>query len=142
MPKCSARSLRDLGLLVFSYLHSAETLDVLYVRSRKPDGTVIVTPLTDVQDLDSDITRTAPMYTDQREKHIAVKSLSVGDTLEYDVRWTVVHAISPGNFWFSDNFLRDGIVEDEQIEINVPKAPPATLSSYHRLRRIKILSFV
>ena len=125
----SEASLRDLGLLVFSYLRSAETLDVLYVRSRKPDGTVIVTPLTDVQDLDSDITRTAPMYTDQREKHIAVKSFSVGDTLEYDVRWTVVHAISPGNFWFSDNFLRDGIVEDEQIEINVPKTPPATLSS-------------
>src|SRR5260370_17791520 len=88
----------NLGLLVFSYNHTAETLDVLYVRSRKPDGTVMTTPPADVQDLDSEITRNAPMYTDQREKHIAVKPLSVGDALEYHIRWTIFHPLAPGHF--------------------------------------------
>jgi Tfp pilus assembly protein PilF len=122
-------ALRSFGLLAFSYDHSSESLDILYVRCRKPDGTIIPTPLTDVQDLDSEITRNAPMYTDQREKHIAVKSLSVGDTVEYDIRWTILHPVAPGHFWFSDNFMREGIVQDEQIEINVPKEPAAILSS-------------
>src|SRR5260370_38705367 len=119
----------NLGLLVFSYNLTAETLDVLYVRSRKPDGHVMTTPPADVQDLDSEITRNAPMYTDQREKHIAVKSLSVGDALEYDIRWTIFHPVAPGHFWFSDNFLREGIVQNEQTEINVPAGPAASLSS-------------
>jgi tetratricopeptide (TPR) repeat protein len=125
----SEASLRELGLLVFSYNHSAETLDILYVRSRKSDGSIMPTELTDVQDLDSEISRSAPMYADEREKHIAVKFLSVGDTLEYRVRWNIVHPLAPGNFWFSDNFLRDDIVENEEIEINLPKDYPAALSS-------------
>jgi len=125
----SEAGLRSFGLLVFSYDHSSESVDILYVRCRKPDGTVTPTPLTDVQDLDSEITRNAPMYTDQREKHIAIKSLSVGDTVEYDIRWTILHPVAPGRFWFSDNFMREGIVQDEQIEINVPKEPAAILSS-------------
>lgn len=125
----SEAALRSFGLLTFSYNHSSESLDILYVRCRKPDGTVMPTPLADVQDLDSEITRNAPMYTDQREKHIAVKSLSVGDTVEYDIRWTIVHPVAPGHFWFSDNFLREGIVQDEEIEINVPAEPAAILSS-------------
>jgi tetratricopeptide (TPR) repeat protein len=125
----SEASLRQFGLLAFSYLHNSESLEIVYVRSRKPGGNVILTPLTDMQDLDSEITRAAPMYTDQREKHVAVKSLSVGDTLEYDVRWIVVHAIAPGNFWLLDNFERGGIVEDEQLEINLSKDRPVKLSS-------------
>ncbi len=100
----SEAALRSFGLLAFSYNHSSESLDILYVRCRKPDGTVMPTPLADIQDLDSEITRNAPMYTDQREKHIAVKSLSVGDTVEYDMRWTILHPVAPGHFWFSDNF--------------------------------------
>src|SRR5262252_9400777 len=117
----SDSALRDFGLLRFPYQGSSETLDIAYVRVRKKDGTVIPTPATDIQDMDTETSRAAPMYTDEREKHARVKSLSVGDTLEYNVRWTIVHPPAPGNFWYVDNFFRSGIVQDEQIEINLPK---------------------
>jgi len=125
----SDSALRDFGLLRFPYQGSSETLDIAYVRVRKKDGTVIPTPATDIQDMDTETSRAAPMYTDEREKHARVKSLSVGDTLEYNVRWTIVHPPAPGNFWYVDNFFRSGIVQDEQIEINLPKDRPAPVSN-------------
>ena len=117
----SESALRDFGLLIFPYQSGSETLDIAYVRVRKKDGTVASTPATDIQDLDSEVSRSAPMYTDQREKHIAVKSLAVGDALEYQARWVIVHPLAPGNFWLTEGFLRQGIVKDEEIEINLPK---------------------
>jgi len=36
------------GLLVFTYQSSSETMDVDFIRVRKPDGTVIVTPAADI----------------------------------------------------------------------------------------------
>ena len=72
----------------------------MYVRVRKPDGTVVETPASDVQDLDSQVSRAAPMYTDQKEKHIAVKSLAARDVLEFRIRWTVQTPLALGYFWF------------------------------------------
>jgi hypothetical protein len=125
----SESGLRDFGLLIFPYQNSSETLDISYVRVRKNDGMVVSTPVTDIQDLDSEVSRSAPMYTDQREKHIAVKSLVVGDTLEYKARWVIVHPLAPGNFWLTEGFFRQGIVQDEEIEINLPKDRPVKLIS-------------
>jgi hypothetical protein len=79
----SESAVRDNGLIAFSYFASNESFAIKYVRVRKPDGTLIETPLESVQDLTSDVAHSAPMYTDQHEKHVAVKGLSVGDTLEY-----------------------------------------------------------
>ena len=43
---------------------------------------MVETPASDVQDLDSAVSREAPMYTDGEREHVAVKSLSPGDILE------------------------------------------------------------
>jgi Domain of Unknown Function with PDB structure (DUF3857) len=94
----SESAVRELGVLIYPYSSSFESLDFLATRVRKPDGTMIETPAEDVQDLDSAVSRAAPMYTDQREKHIAVKSLAVGDTLEIQLRWTIHDAVAPGHF--------------------------------------------
>src|SRR5262245_44863008 len=83
----SESAVRELGLLAYEVASSFESLDVVYVRVRKPDGTVVETPQSDVQELDSAVSREAPMYSDDREKHIAVKSLTVGDVLEVQLRW-------------------------------------------------------
>jgi hypothetical protein len=69
------------------------------------------------------------MYTDQREKHIAVKALGSGDVLEYHIVWTVHDAVAPGHFWISDNSVRDAICLDEQIDVDVPKDMPIKFSS-------------
>jgi hypothetical protein len=116
----SESAIREFGLLVYPYMASFENLDVLYVRVRKPDGTTVETPASDIQELDSAVSREAPMYTDQREKHVAVKSLGVGDLLEVSLRWTVHDPLAPGHFWYDHSFFKAGICLKEEVEINVP----------------------
>ena len=121
------------GLLSLPFQSATQTVEIDYVRVRKPDGSILITPLENVQDLDSEITRSAPFYSDLREKHVAVKGLGNGDMLEYQVHWRTTKVLVPGQFWFEFNFSRDGIVLDEKLEIKVPseravkvKGPQAT----------------
>ncbi len=110
------------GLLSFPFQSATQTVDVDYVRVRKPDGTTVVTPPENIQDLDSEITRSAPFYSDLREKHVAVKGLGKGDSLEYQAHWYSTKPIIPGQFWFQYTFQHDGIVLNERLEIKVPAA--------------------
>jgi len=61
----SESAVREFGLIVYPLASSFETLEVLFVHVRKPDGTVIETPLSEIQELDTAISRQAPMYTDE-----------------------------------------------------------------------------
>ncbi len=124
----SESAIREFGVLVYPYMASFESLDVLYTRVHKPDGTMVETPASDIQELDSAVSREAPMYTDQREKHIAVKSLGVGDLLEVNLRWTVHDPVAPGHFWFDHDFFKAGICLKEELEINAPATPPVKLT--------------
>ena len=117
------------GLLTFSYESATQAVEIDYVRVHKPDGTIVVTPADNVQDLDAGITREAPFYSDLREKHVAVKGLSPGDTLEYLVRWRTTKSLAPGQFWYEYNFQHDSIVFDEELQISVPKDRPIKLKS-------------
>src|SRR5579862_1061604 len=125
----SESAVRELGLLTYSFASGFESLDVVYVRVRKPDGSVVETPPSDVQELDSAVSREAPMYSDEREKHVAVKSLTVGDVLEAQLRWTVHDAIAKGQFWFEYSFFREGICLKETVEVNLPRTPAAKVES-------------
>src|SRR5579859_5542489 len=120
---------QNFGVLVFAYTSANENVDVDYVRVRKPDGTVVVTPEYNIQDLPADISRQAPMYSDIHEKHVMVKALGVGDILEYAARYRIVKPQVPGQFWFTHTFLKDEIVEDEQLEISVPREKYVKISS-------------
>lgn len=142
----SEAAVKQFGLLVYPYMGSFEKLEVVYVRVRKPNGTVIETPTSDVQDLDSEVSRAAPMYTDQKEKHIAVKSLAARDVLEFSLRWTVQTPLAPGYFWFMDSFVKQGICLDEEIELNVPRdlntkivAPAEVVTREEGKRRIYVM---
>jgi tetratricopeptide (TPR) repeat protein/transglutaminase-like putative cysteine protease len=108
------------AVLNFTYTSANETVDVDYVRVRKPDGTVVKTPDYNIQDMPAEVSRTAPMYSDIHEKHIAVKGLGVGDVLEYLVRYRVLKPEIPGQFWYEDSFIKDAIVKDQTLELNVP----------------------
>jgi len=123
----SESAVREFGLLVYPFASSFESLDVIHARVQKPDGTVVETPSSDVQELDSAVSREAPMYTDQREKHVAIKSLSVGDILEAHLRWTVHDPIAPGQFWYDHSFFREGICLQEILELDVPLNRPVKL---------------
>jgi tetratricopeptide (TPR) repeat protein/transglutaminase-like putative cysteine protease len=108
------------GVLSFSFQSATQTVEIDYVRVRKADGNTLITPPDNVQDLDSEITRSAPFYSDLREKHVAVKGLGKDDILEYEAHWHTTKPLIPGQFWFQYNFHHDGIVLAERLEIKVP----------------------
>lgn len=117
------------AVLNFTYTSANEVVDIDYVRVRKPDGNVVKTPDYNIQDMPADVTRTAPLYSDIHEKHVAVKGLGVGDTLEYLVRFRVVKPEVPGHFWYEHYFGKQAIVKDEQVDLSVPAGKYVKVSS-------------
>jgi hypothetical protein len=75
----------------------------------------------DAQDQPAEVTRQAPFYSDIRNKQLPVKSLAVGDQLEYQVREVRTIAAAPGHFWYVQNFLKDAVVLEETASLTVPK---------------------
>ena len=118
----SEAGLQRYGLLNFSYASATGTFEIVYVRARKPDGSVVETPLDSVQDMAAQITREAPFYSDLHEKHLAVKGLSVGDELEFQTSEHTTKPLAPGQFWEEYSFTKGEIVRDEQLQISVPRA--------------------
>ena len=111
----SDAGVRQYGVIPFSYQASVGGIEVHDVRVTKPNGSVVSTPLDSIQDMTSQISRDAPMYSDLREKHVPVKGLEPGDTLEYYVRWQVEKPLAKGQFWFGYQFIKSAIVLDEQL---------------------------
>ena len=125
----SEAGVQKFGLLTIPYQASMESLDFDYVRVRKTDGSVVVTPPENIQDQSSEVSRATPLYSDQREKHVAVKGLGVGDIVEYECHWKITNPLAPGQFWYEHNFDYSFAVLDEQLEIRVPKERAIKLQS-------------
>ena len=65
----SQAGVEEFGQLIFGYSSATEKLEVEYVRVRKPDGQVVVTPESTAQDFAPDVLKEAPMYSDYRQRH-------------------------------------------------------------------------
>ena len=125
----SQAGVEEFGQLVFGYSSATEKLDVEYVRVRKPDGQLVVTPQSTAQDFAPDVLKEAPMYSDYRQRHISVAGLRPGDTLEYR---TVTHIVTPlaaGNFWYEHTFPKGIVVNEDRLEIDIPKAREVKLKT-------------
>lgn len=133
----SQAGVQRLAVLTFPYTSANETVEFDYVRVRKPDGTVVTTPDYNVQDMPADVTRGAPMYSDLHEKHVTVKALGIGDTLEYLVRYRTLKPQVPGQFWLAYSFATDAIVKDEELKVNVPQNKYAKVASPNLLPQTK-----
>jgi TPR repeat protein len=111
---------KAMAVLPFTFSASFQQVDIAYVRVRKPDGSVVETPDYNVQDMPADASREAPMYSDIHQKHVAVRGLGVGDTLEYQVTLRTLKPEVPGQFWLEYSFEKNVIVLDEQLDLDVP----------------------
>jgi Domain of Unknown Function with PDB structure (DUF3857)/Transglutaminase-like superfamily len=120
---------KEMAVLAFTYTASNQQVDIGYVRVKKPDGTVVVTPDYNAQDMPADVSRLAPMYSDIHQKHVTVKGLGVGDTLEYQVTLRTVKPELPGQFWLEYSFEKNVILLDEQLDLDVPAGKPVTVAS-------------
>jgi transglutaminase-like putative cysteine protease/tetratricopeptide (TPR) repeat protein len=113
---------QQFGVLTLSYASANETPTIQLVRVHKPDGTTVDTPPADAMDMPAAVSREAPLYSDLKEKHLPVRSLSVGDTLEYEARFAIDKAEAPGQFWGAHHFTVPGsvIVLNETLTVEVP----------------------
>lgn len=120
---------KEMAVLAFTYTASNQQVDIGYVRVLKPDGSVVTTPDYNMQDMPADVSREAPMYSDIHQKHVAVKGLGVGDTLEYKVTHRTVKPEVPGHFWLEYAFQKDLISLDEELDLDVPADKNVTVAS-------------
>ncbi|MGA8529523.1 MAG: DUF3857 domain-containing protein [Acidobacteriaceae bacterium] len=113
---------QQFGVLTFGYASANETPQIKLVRVHKADGSTVDTPATDAMDMPAEVTRAAPLYSDLKELHLPVRSLSVGDTLEYDIVTAIRKAEAPGQFWGAYHFTPPGagIVLAEVLKLEVP----------------------
>ncbi len=125
----SSGALQAFAVLGFPYASGTQSLEIAYARVRKPDGTIVETPVSDVQDQPAQATQAAPMYSDQHLKQLPVRSLAVGDTLEFETKVTQKLAEVPGEFWNVESFGVGLVYLDRRIELHVPKSKVVTVYS-------------
>jgi len=116
----SQAGVQDVSVLSFPYASAEAKLEIVYLRVRKADGTVVETPADSVQDMPVEITREAPLYSDIREKQVAARGLEPGDTLEYEYR-IEQKPLTQGEFWYSYDFVQKGIALSEELQLSVPE---------------------
>src|ERR1700742_1297019 len=120
------------GQLEFGYSSATEKLEVNYVRVRKPNGQIVETPPASAQDFAPEILRSAPMYSDYRERHITVAGLRPGDVLEYRTTNTIQTSLAAGEFWYEYRFPKYAAVAKARLDVDVPKSRELKLKSPKR----------
>src|ERR1700688_3619305 len=133
----SQAGVEEFGQLVFGYSSATEKLEVEYVRVRKPDGQVVVTMESTAQDFAPDVLKEAPMYSDYRQRHISVAALQPGDTLEYRTVIRVLTPLAAGNFWYEYTFPKGVVVNEDRLEIDIPKSRELKLKTPNRKPEIQ-----
>jgi Domain of Unknown Function with PDB structure (DUF3857) len=118
----SDAGVRSSGIISIPFAALTQTVTFDSVRVRKPSGEVIETPAGDAQEVPMPVTQAAPMYSDLRMKRLPVKSLSVGDTVEYRLSMKDTNADAPGAFWYAMDFTSGMPVKEETLEVRVPRA--------------------
>jgi len=118
----SENALHEFGVLSLQFASLSEHAEFIYARVRHADGTLLATPIADVMEQPAAVTREAPFYSDIKIKQLPIKSLHIGDTLEWETQVTRSIAEAPGQFWGEKSFFADGIILDERFELHIPTA--------------------
>ena len=117
----SDAGVRSAGIVSLPFAALTQRLTFDSVRVRKSSGQVIETPPDDAQEVPLPVTQEAPMYGDLRTKQLPVKSLSVGDTLEYRLTLKDTNAAAPGRLWYAMGFTTGVPVKEETLEVRTPR---------------------
>ncbi len=114
------------------YPTMSRRVEVVYLRVRKPNGTVVETPPSDAGDGPAPVAAIAPAYGDVHVLQIGARGLTVGDRVESEVRTTITKAEAEGQFWGSEHVrLGDAVVLERAVELRVPKGRNVLVSSPH-----------
>jgi hypothetical protein len=118
----SDAAVKGYGVLSVPYASNSEHVELNYARIRHPDGTVVETQTTDAMDMPTPVTQQAPFYSDQKELQLPIRSLRVGDTLEFKYRIIRTKALAPGQFWGQEVFSDTAVVLSQTAVLRVPSA--------------------
>jgi tetratricopeptide (TPR) repeat protein len=114
-------AVRQFSVISVGFASAYETGDIDYIRVHKPDGSTIETPVADAIEMPAQVTSIAPLYSDLKEKQLPVRSLAVGDVIDYQLRTVRTKAEVPGQFWGAEHFLRDaGVVLSQTLTLELP----------------------
>ncbi|MEO6807225.1 MAG: DUF3857 domain-containing protein, partial [Edaphobacter sp.] len=117
----SEAALKTVGVLGVPFAAGTQHVQLIYARVRRPDGTVVDTPLDQAMEMPSPVTREAPFYSDLKEIQLPVRSMRVGDTLEWQSKVLITKAEAPNQFWGQESFTTEGVVVSQTLELRVPK---------------------
>jgi hypothetical protein len=118
----SQAALQQFSVVSINFASHAEKADFLYVRVTHSDGTTQETDVAQTIEQPAPVTQQAPFYSDLEVKQLPVKSLRVGDTLEWQARFTVDHPEVPGQIWGQDSFIQGAVCLNEAYELRVPSS--------------------
>ncbi|HEX5425297.1 MAG TPA: DUF3857 domain-containing protein [Candidatus Acidoferrales bacterium] len=105
--------------LAFGFVSPNEDASLRSITVHKRDGGIVSQPNAG-KITESATAKQFPAYANLKELSISVPKLETGDILDYDVVVRVIKPLAPGEFWFSYNFPRDGIILDDRLELNIP----------------------
>lgn len=125
----SDAAVKALGVISVAYAANSQKVEFAYARVRHPDGTVAETPVTDALDMPAPVTREAPFYSDLKEKQLPIRSLRVGDRLEWRAKVTTTKSEAPGQFWGQESFVDSSVALAEVVELRVPAGVAVTVWS-------------
>ena len=124
--------LREYGVLIFTF-QGGQDLSIDAVEVHKKDGAIVKAGAEDIQEVTPAVSRSAPTYSDLREKDVTVPGLSVGDELVY--QYTVKSKpVVPHQFWFRYFFYRRTIVHKESVEVDVPRGRVLHVASQEKYK--------
>jgi tetratricopeptide (TPR) repeat protein len=114
-------AVKQFGVLSVAFASSSESVEIIYARVKRPDGTVIETPVSGAMEQPDPVTQAAPFYSDLKQKQLPIRSLGVGDTLEWQAKIVRTKAEAPGHFWGQETFYDDAVILSQTLELRVPK---------------------
>ena len=115
-----ASAVQALGHVYLFYLPSSESMELISMTVRKPDGREVKVDVAALKELPPTESGAfdGPTFSDMRVKQIAVPALGIGDTLSYESQSRQHTPLSPGHFWSEASFNRSAIVLDESFELD------------------------
>ena len=117
----SEAALKEFGVVTVTFAANTQRVVFDFARVRHSDGTVVETPVGGALEIALPVTQQAPFYSDLKAMQLPVRSLKVGDTLEWQAKVVQIKAEAPGQFWGQESFVTDGVVLAQTIELRVPK---------------------
>jgi hypothetical protein len=117
----SEASLKEVGVLAVPYAASTQRVQIIYARVRRSDGTVVETPVDQAMDMPTPVTKEAPFYSDLKQMQLPIRSLRVGDMLEWQSKVILAKGEIPNQFFGQETFTENGVVLSQTLELRVPK---------------------